>query len=769
MTICKIYSNCQEALRTIDPILVAKGLDLEDRHPTYQNQRVLGLVYNTEKDELSYKVKFNTVNEWKAALGLHTWTKRGILRVIASHYDPQGLASPITIRPRRLLQRVWTTELGWDDPLDQTTADTWEQSLEQLLQMPTLRFPRWVGGDKSSSTQMHVFCDASSEVYACALYLRVSQPGFASVNLLAAKARVTPIKTQSVSRSELDACVLGARMARHYNIVHNLSEHDLFFYTDSKNVLFWLTTPPKRLKVFVQRRVAEIQTYVSIEQWGYVNTNDNPADIPTRDITAAELSEFELWRKGPPALREPDYRFVKFRKDAQDVTEDCLGELKTETFLANNSTPYTSVTSLAQKLSVGQIYNGFEKLLRILGFVLKLAGKIQKNSHTDAALNVIYRASQGVSFLAELAALRGGQDPHRESRILKWTPFLDEHGVLRSRSRLEHSTTLAFEVKYPVLLSGEEKIAQLLLHSFHVKYQHPVGASLALAKIQGKYVILGATRRLRKITSQCLVCRKLRPKPQAQIMGPIPRDIVDGPNRAFAVTGLDFAGPFHLKGAARGLRAPIRFVLLLTCMRTRAVHFEICCSQKTYAVVMALIRFACVRGDPCVIYSDNQTSFLGARQEFDQTYRKYRHHELRWETITPRAPHQGGRWERMVQSMKRALFAIGNSTHLKEEEFVTFLAQAADLLNSRPISKGAGDGLYRALTPNHFLLGRADTGLTHKIGNTTRLLGPQYTYLEKAMERLWERFLQEVIVDSREREKWRSPSENLADGQLVLV
>lgn len=771
MTICKIYSNCPEALRVLDPSLIARGISLEDRNPTYLEQRVLGLVYDPERDQMGYAVKYGTVSQWKEALELKLWTKRGVLRAIASHYDPLGMSSPITIRPRKLLQRIWTTNVGWDDPLAEGMVTPWEEALAELLKMSALRFPRWTGGKENEPTQMHIYCDASSEVYACALYIRVISRNAVTVNLLASKARVTPIKTQSVSRSELDACVLGTRMARHYNAVYKLESENLFFYTDSKNVLFWLTTTPKKLKVFVQRRVAEIQRSTSAEQWGYVATQENPADIPTRDISVSDLSESELWRKGPTCLQEREYPFKRFERNTHDASEECLGELRTEIFLrqdppttGDGPPTYSEIIRLAEKLSVGRLYNGFSKLLRVLGHVLELGSKGRVDRR-----NIIYRAAQHSVFCADLEDLKRGRNPGRESKVLRFCPFLDAWGVMRARSRLQHSALLKYKTKYPVILAGKECLAQLMIADYHQRYQHPVGTSLALAKIQEEFVVIGLARQLRKMTSLCITCQKLRPRPGSQLMGPIPRDVIDARSRAFLVTGIDFAGPFTLKGAGRGLRAPRRFILLMTCLQTRAVHFEICGDQTTYAVAMALIRFACARGDPEVIYSDNQTSFLAAKHEIGRAYEDQRNQRPIWKNITSRAPHQGGRWERMVQSMKRALLAIGNSTHLREEEFVTFLAQGADLLNSRPLTKGKGEDLFQALTPNHFLLGRVDTGLTGKVRNASNLLGAKYDHLERTMDKLWERFVREVLLDSGEREKWRTPEANLKEGALVLV
>ena len=47
-------------------------------------------------------------------------------------------------------------------------------------------------------------------------------------------------------------------------------------------VLWWLQNQSRVLKTFVGNRVATIQRITLPEQWNYVRSEDNPADIPTR-------------------------------------------------------------------------------------------------------------------------------------------------------------------------------------------------------------------------------------------------------------------------------------------------------------------------------------------------------------------------------------------------------------------------------------------------------------------------------------------------------
>jgi len=64
--------------------------------------------------------------------------------------------------------------------------------------MSKLAFPDGQEPLRVVPLQMHIYCDASENTYACAVYLRVQNGQEVSVGLVGAKARVTPMKTQSV-------------------------------------------------------------------------------------------------------------------------------------------------------------------------------------------------------------------------------------------------------------------------------------------------------------------------------------------------------------------------------------------------------------------------------------------------------------------------------------------------------------------------------------------------------------------------------------------
>ena len=75
------------------------------------------------------------------------------------------------------------------------------------------------------------------------------------------------------------------------------------FWTDSKTVLGYINNDVRRFHVFVGNRVQEIREQSSPNQWHYVETKSNPADIASRSAEAQERIDNPLWWNGPEFLR----------------------------------------------------------------------------------------------------------------------------------------------------------------------------------------------------------------------------------------------------------------------------------------------------------------------------------------------------------------------------------------------------------------------------------------------------------------------------------
>jgi len=781
MKITKFYTNSEKVLKVLPKELVAKEIQqFSDKDTIFESNKVLGMVWDASTDELKFNSKYKSVEEWLKKFDIQQWTKRTVLKSTASTYDPLGLIAPLTVHARVVIQQLWTLELDWDTPIPQENTEKWYDSLENLVNIHEIKLPRWIGCHSNDDKELHIFCDASELVYCCSAYMRVNSVGGLSSGIICAKARVSPIKSETISRLELIACVLGVRMARAINLVFDVPPNKTHFWTDSRNALCWINTPTNKLKVYVQNRVGEIQRSTETAQWHHVPTDMNPADVATRFITSDELKENSLWWKGPEFLTT-NAPYPKFSPSG--IPKEVEIEMKTEdvTYVSVDESRNV-IEELVERHSTGRLSNGYEKVVGTLIQIIKFKNKLMRRSTNLAdcrkeAIEVLIRKSQHRTFRKEIRKLKENKILSAKIPVSRTNPFVDNDGILRSSSRL--GNLVNYRTANPIVLHISCPIARMIVEDAHVKYLHTVSTNAMFTSLSKRYKIMGMGKYVRWLKKNCAVCQRHVAQPRSQIMGDLKKELTE--ERPFAETGIDYAGPFSVK-VGRGKVRKQMYVLILTCLTTRAVHFEVCEDQKTSSVLNALTRFADVRGAPTIIRSDNQTSFVAARKELlqlvtedeaeaiqENLQRKF-DKSVTWEFIPPRAPHFGGSWEIMVKAMKRAVRVITDGTDVNEDQFRTAVSQAASLLNSRPLSREFLDEKEIIITPNSFLVGQFSTNLSGQDAEPKlSKLGAKYKEVLKIGQKVWRQFQKEILPELAPRAKWFKTFPNPKPGDVVLV
>ena len=129
--------------------------------------------------------------------------------------------------------------------------------------------------------------------------------------------------------------------------------------------------------------------------------------------------------------------------------------------------------------------------------------------------------------------------------------------------------------------------------------------------------------------------------------------------RPFEVTGVDFTGAISLKNTDGSISK--FYICLFTCTATRSVHLECCPSLSAETFINCMRRFAARCSLPARFISDNGSNFL-ATAKFLHTL--YKHIDVQsyldrnkiiWSFNTPRAPWQGGLFERLIKVVKDCL------------------------------------------------------------------------------------------------------------------
>ena len=148
--------------------------------------------------------------------------------------------------------------------------------------------------------------------------------------LIFAKARVTPLKQITVPRLELTASLLSAKIGTMLKRELEYENVNEFYWTDSQVVLAYLANDAKRFHVYVANRVQQIKDLTNPEQWNFVQSKDNPADVVSRGMNAKDILTHKEWFEGPTMLYKQN---IKNYIDDNAIQRSCTSddpELKRE-------------------------------------------------------------------------------------------------------------------------------------------------------------------------------------------------------------------------------------------------------------------------------------------------------------------------------------------------------------------------------------------------------------------------------------------------------
>ena len=217
----------------------------------------------------------------------------------------------------------------------------------------------------------------------------------------------------------------------------------------------------------------------------------------------------------------------------------------------------------------------------------------------NEARNLLFKQDQAV-FLHSLKL--AVDHPNRfavDSNLLKLKPRLDEQGILRQFGRFRNAKFIFHGYRAPVILGKDSNVAKGIAFDLHAESQHVDGYQALHNTMKRKFRAIGGLVQCRNVIAECLHCAKGRARTSNQAMAPLPKSRLPQTHTrltAFESVGMDHLGVLHVKAHNGDILK--RYLLLMVCMRTRAVHIEITWDKSAPSTVMALTRFQARYGTP---------------------------------------------------------------------------------------------------------------------------------------------------------------------------
>ncbi|GIY70400.1 reverse transcriptase [Caerostris darwini] len=539
----KLHTNSKQ----LHDLWIQNGLCEENSFEKDNKLKVFGLVWNLEEDMLRVYVT-SLLESFKFLEN----TKRSVLSTAAKVSDSVGFLSPFVVRIKRFMQEIWERGLDWDSKLPEDLESKWKKwcaEIEVLGEMKIERcyFSRVMG--KMDSVEIHIFSDASIVAYGAVAYFRyVNLRREVGTSFVMSKSRISPLKKLSLPRLELMGALIAARLWKYLS------------------------------KVFCSLDCT------SPDRWKFCPGLENPADKLTRGENSHTLLNDSVWWQGPVWLRVSRNQWP--RQKFETVTdEQKLERLNTS---VHAILPQTEIILDENKFS------NLGKLLRVTAWVKRFVAKLRKKICESGTLSAAeikeaeeywVRGVQLENYCSDIHLLKKNKPVPPHSRIYSLVPYVDDKGILRVKGRLEQAELFHNE-KHPAILP-KSKFTDLIIMSEHVKSFHS-GVISTLSRVRNNFWIPRGRQVVKKVISECLICKKCALKPAKQLTGQLPRNrVVESP--PFAVVGIDFTGAITIKAGDQSCKKV--YIALFTCAVTRAVHIEVVSDMSVKSFIFALRRF----------------------------------------------------------------------------------------------------------------------------------------------------------------------------------
>ena len=233
---------------------------------------------------------------------------------------------------------------------------------------------------------------------------------------------------------------------------------NIYLWSDSKTVLNYLRNRNTNFGPYIMRRCNEIRQNTNVEDWNYIPTDLNIADVLSRGILLENPDVLSSWFTGPNFMKEASsiYNFESSEND-RNTTEAATANLYQE-LNAYTSEVKSAVTNTSRLTIFWEYYSSWNKIKRHVAWIVKLKAnwlKWKRKEKKRENFNFVtceellksetylLKMSQEESYPSELKSLLLNDNVHKSSTLVPLNPTLNNQSLICVGGRVKNTDIFA--------------------------------------------------------------------------------------------------------------------------------------------------------------------------------------------------------------------------------------------------------------------------------------------------------------------------------------
>lgn len=304
-------------------------------------------------------------------------------------------------------------------------------------------------------------------------------------------------------------------MARLVNKLKSIgAEYTTVLWSDSTTALCWIKNE-RVWRQYIGQRVEEIRRLTPKDLCRHCPGELNPADLPSRGLSAKELSSSNAWWNGPSFLYRSENEWPETSQSEQVNEEQILREaVKNVPDVMHSliTTAYNNFNPKVDQIIDIRRFSDVTKLIRVTAFVIKFINKLKNRTlenhkgemedlttiELKDAENLWIQSVQASSFTDELSFLtRKNSKSTPPIRVPQLGLFLDDNGIIRCKGQITNAS-LSTSARNPILLPAKHAFTNLTIRHIHNLVKHS-GIRDMLTNLQKRIWVLRGRETVKKI------------------------------------------------------------------------------------------------------------------------------------------------------------------------------------------------------------------------------------------------------------------------------